>query len=100
MPMEKNSDAGRFEQEAQKAYARFAPLAGAMRAAKSEITVLDEKAIAADPIRIGLKGSPTKVVTIFPPPVKGGGEKVDARGDAAAGAKAIARFLAEKGLVK
>ena len=79
---------------------RFAPLAGAMRAAKSEITVLDEKAIAADPIRIGLKGSPTKVVTIFPPPVKGGGEKIDARGDAAAGAKAIAKFLAEKGLVK
>ena len=79
---------------------RFAPLAGAMRAAKSEITVLDEKSIVADPIRIGLKGSPTKVVTIFPPPVKGGGEKVDARGDAAAGAKAIAKFLAEKGLVK
>ncbi len=79
---------------------RFAPLAGAMRAAKTEIAVLDEKSIAADPIRIGLKGSPTKVVTIFPPPVKGGGEKVDARGDAAAGAKAIAKFLAEKGLVK
>ena len=79
---------------------RFAPLAGAMRAAKAEIAVLDEKAIGADPIRIGLKGSPTKVVSIFPPPVKGGGEKVDARGDAAAGAKAIARFLAEKGLVK
>lgn len=79
---------------------RFAPLAGAMRAAKTDITVLDEKAIAADPIRIGLKGSPTKVVTIFPPPVKGGGEKVDARCDAAAGAKAIAKFLAEKGLVK
>ena len=79
---------------------RFAPLAGAMRAAKTEITILDEKSIAADPIRIGLKGSPTKVVTIFPPPVKGGGEKVDARGDAAAGAKAIAKFLAEKGLVK
>ena len=79
---------------------RFAPLAGAMRAAKTEITILDEKSIAADPIRIGLKGSPTKVVTIFPPPVKGGGEKVDARGDAAAGAKAIADFLAKKGLVK
>ena len=79
---------------------RFAPLAGAMRAAKTAITILDEKAIAADPIRIGLKGSPTKVVTIFPPPVKGGGEKLDARGDAAAGAKAIAKFLAKKGLVK
>lgn len=79
---------------------RFAPLAGAMRAAKTEIAVLDEKAIAADPIRIGLKGSPTKVVTIFPPPVKGGGEKIDARGDAAAGARAISAFLVKKGLVK
>jgi electron transfer flavoprotein beta subunit len=77
---------------------RFAPLAGAMRAAKSEIAVLDEKAIAADPIRIGLKGSPTKVVTIFPPPVRGGGEKVEATGEAAA--KAIAAFLEKKGLVK
>jgi len=61
---------------------RFAPLAGAMAAAKAEITVLDEKAIAADPIRIGLKGSPTKVVTIFPPPVKGEGRKMEWNGDA------------------
>lgn len=79
---------------------RFAPLAGWMAAAKAEIAVLNEKDVAADPIRIGLKGSPTKVVTIFPPPVKGGGEKVDARGDGAKGAKAIAAFLAKKGLVK
>lgn len=79
---------------------RYAPLAGAMRAAKAEITVLDEKAVAADPIRIGLKGSPTKVVTIFPPPSKGGGEKIDARGDAAAGARAIVDLLTRKGLVK
>ena len=79
---------------------RFAPLAGWMRAAKAEIGVLDEKAVEADPVRIGLKGSPTKVVTIFPPPTKGGGEKVDARGDAAAGVRAIADFLAKKGLVK
>jgi len=79
---------------------RYAPLAGWMRAAKAEIAVLDEKAIAADPIRIGLKGSPTKVVTIFPPPTRGGGETVDARGDAVAGARAIVDFLAKKGLVK
>ncbi|MGN0847751.1 MAG: electron transfer flavoprotein subunit beta/FixA family protein [Kiritimatiellia bacterium] len=79
---------------------RFASLAGWMRAAKAEITVLDEKAVNADPIRIGLKGSPTKVVTIFPPPTKGGGERVDARADATAGAKAIVDFLAKKGLVK
>ena len=79
---------------------RFASLAGWMKAAKAPITVLDEKAIEADPIRIGLKGSPTKVVTIFPPPVKGGGEKVDARENAADGVKAIVEFLEKKGLVK
>ena len=79
---------------------RFAPLAGCMAAAKAKIEVLDEKAVDADPIRIGLKGSPTKVVTIFPPPVKGGGEKIDARGDGERGAKAIAAFLEKKGLVK
>jgi len=62
---------------------RFAPLAGAMAAAQAEIAVLDEKAIAADPIKIGLTGSPTKVVTIFPPPVKGGGKKMEWKGDAA-----------------
>lgn len=79
---------------------RFASLAGWMRAAKAPVTVLDEKAVAADPAKIGLKGSPTKVVTIFPPPSHGGGKKVDARTDAAAGARAIAEFLVEKGLVK
>ena len=63
---------------------RFASLAGAIRAAKAEIEVLDEKAIAADPIRIGLKGSPTKVVKIFPPPPRAGGRKIEWTGDAAA----------------
>ena len=77
---------------------RYAPLAGAIRAAKAQITVLNEKDIEADPVKIGLKGSPTKVVTIFPPPVKGGGEKVVASGDEAA--QAILTFLERKGLVK
>ena len=62
---------------------RFAPLAGAMSAAKAKIEVLDEKAIGADPVKIGLKGSPTKVVTIFPPPTRGGGRKIEWKGDAA-----------------
>jgi electron transfer flavoprotein beta subunit len=79
---------------------RFAPLAGAIEAAHAEIDVLDEKALEADPGKIGLGGSPTKVVTIFPPPVKGGGEKIDARGGAARGARAIVEFLSRKGLVK
>ena len=62
---------------------RFAPLAGAMSAAKAKIEVLDERAVEADPEKIGLKGSPTKVVTIFPPPSKGGGRKIEWNGDAA-----------------
>jgi electron transfer flavoprotein beta subunit len=77
---------------------RFAPLAGAMRAAKTDITVLDERDIEADPAYIGLKGSPTKVVTIFPPPIKGGGEKIVVSGQDAA--KAIAAFLEKKGWKK
>ena len=79
---------------------RFASLAGWMDAAKASVTVLDEKAVEANPLWIGLTGSPTKVVTIFPPPTKGGGEIVDARGDASAGARAISDFLEKKGLVK
>ncbi len=78
---------------------RFASLAGWMKAAKAPITILDEKAIGADAIRIGLKGSPTKVVTIFPPPVKEGGEKIDARTVGTEKAvEAIIDFLKEKGL--
>lgn len=77
---------------------RYAPLAGAIRAASAKITVLNEKDIDADPSKIGLKGSPTKVVTIFPPPVKGCGEKVVASGDTAA--KAILECLEKKGIVK
>ena len=79
---------------------RFASLVGWMDAAKAQVTILDEKAIDANPLWIGLTGSPTKVVTIFPPPTKGGGNKIDARGDASAGAREIAGFLKQKGLVK
>ena len=68
---------------------RFASLAGALAARRKEISVLDEKAIGADPARIGLNGSPTKVVRIFPPPAKGGGEKAVWNGDAAALARIV-----------
>ena len=77
---------------------RFAPLAGAIRAAKADVAVLDEKAIEANPSDIGLKGSPTKVVTIFPPPIKGGGEKIVSSAQDAA--KAIVAFLEKKGWAK
>ena len=61
---------------------RFASLAGAVRARASELKVLDEKAINADAWQIGLSGSPTKVVRIFPPPVKQGGNRITWTGDA------------------
>jgi electron transfer flavoprotein beta subunit len=77
---------------------RYAPLSGAIRAANAEVLVFDEKDIAANPAEIGLKGSPTKVVEIFPPPIKGGGEKIVASGEQAA--KAIVDFLYRKGLVE
>lgn len=77
---------------------RYAPLAGAIRAAGTEIRILNEKDVDADPVKIGLKGSPTKVVTIFPPPVKGGGKKIEATGESAA--RAIIECLEEKGILK
>lgn len=79
---------------------RFAPLSGARKAAKADIKVFNEKDIEADPVKIGLKGSPTKVVTIFPPPVRGGGRIVEAGPDASDGVNEIIGFLKEKGLVK
>lgn len=76
---------------------RFAPLRGWMAAKRAEVPVLDERDLGADPGRIGLAGSPTKVVTIFPPPVKTGGERIDARGDAARAVEAIMGVLRKKG---
>ncbi|MBP5319672.1 MAG: hypothetical protein J6334_01695 [Kiritimatiellae bacterium] len=59
---------------------------------------MNEKDINADPTKIGLKGSPTKVVTIFPPPTKSGGDKVDARGKPDVAVQAIMKLLKKKGI--
>ena len=74
---------------------RFAPLAGALDAAKADIVVFDEKALEADSACIGLAGSPTKVVKIFPPPVKSGGRKLEWSGDVAPLVEAIRGALKE-----
>lgn len=79
---------------------RFAPLAGAMKAAAGKVTVWSAKDVDADPARCGLNGSPTKVVRIFPPPVKGCGERIDARSGAQAAASSIVRILKEKGILE
>lgn len=50
---------------------RVPSLKGKMRAKKAEIVKFDAKAIEADPACIGLPGSPTKVVNVFPPLARG-----------------------------
>ena len=77
---------------------RFASLSGWMAAKRAQVAVYDEKTVNADPDKIGLKGSPTKVVTIFPPPTKTGGKKIDCRSDKQMAVDAIMKLLKEKGI--
>ncbi len=51
---------------------RVPSLKGKMKAKKAEIAKLSAEEIGADPGCIGLPGSPTKVVTVFPPEPRGG----------------------------
>jgi electron transfer flavoprotein beta subunit len=50
---------------------RVPSLKGKMKAKKAEITVFSAADIEADPASIGLAGSPTKVVRVFPPEPRG-----------------------------
>jgi electron transfer flavoprotein beta subunit len=51
---------------------RVPSLKGKMKAKKAEISVFNAQDIGADPSCIGLPGSPTKVVNVFPPEARGG----------------------------
>jgi electron transfer flavoprotein beta subunit len=51
---------------------RVPSLKGKMKAKKAEITTLSAEDIGADPSSIGLPGSPTQVVKVFPPEPRGG----------------------------
>jgi len=50
---------------------RVPSIKGKMKAKKAEIARLSATDIEADPACIGLPGSPTKVVSVFPPPARG-----------------------------
>ena len=50
---------------------RVPSLKGKMKAKKAEIQVLSAADVGADPAKIGLAGSPTQVVDVFPPPPRG-----------------------------
>ena len=56
---------------------RLPSLKGKMRARKAEIPTWSAADIGAEPAKTGLDGSPTKVVKIFTPPAREGGEIFD-----------------------
>ena len=56
---------------------RLPSLKGKMAAKKAEIPVWGAGDIDADPVKLGLDGSPTKVIKIFTPPPREGGEMLD-----------------------
>jgi electron transfer flavoprotein beta subunit len=70
---------------------RLPSLKGMMRAKSAQIAKWSADDIAADPKSIGLDGSPTRVVKIFTPPPRKGGEML--KGDTTDVAKEVAELL-------
>ena len=66
---------------------------GMLSAKKAKIEVWDKKAINADPNLLGLKGSPTIVKKVFPPPGRKQGEVFDGTADPNAAAKWLVQNL-------
>jgi len=69
---------------------RLPSLRGKMAAKKAQIILWGAKDFDCDPINLGLNGSPTKVVKIFTPAPRGGGEMLTGEPEE------VARKLAEK----
>jgi len=72
---------------------RLPSLRGMMKAKSAKITKWTADDIEADPKSIGLDGSPTRVVKIFTPPARKGGEML--RGDTADIAREVVELLKE-----
>lgn len=70
---------------------RLPSLKGKMRAKKAEITTWTAKDLDIDTSKIGLDGSPTKVIKIFTPPPRKGGQIL--KGEADKVASELARLL-------
>ena len=70
---------------------RLPSLKGMMRAKSAKITKWTADDIKCDPKNIGLEGSPTRVVKIFTPPPRKGGEIL--KGDATAITQKLAQSL-------
>ena len=76
---------------------RFPSLKGKMKAKNLKVTIFTAQDIGADPNRCGLKGSPTKVVKIFPPVPRGQREILS--GTVEEQASAVATKLKEQTLI-
>jgi electron transfer flavoprotein alpha subunit len=68
-------------------------LDGMLKAKKAKIELWDKNAICADPELLGLKGSPTIVKKVFPPPGRKQGETFDGTKDPRAAAKWLVQKL-------
>lgn len=77
---------------------RLPSLRGKMAAKKLQIPLTTAADIGADPDKIGLKASPTRVVRIFSPPQKTGGEKWTGLSGEEAGAK-LAAALKDRNII-
>ncbi len=77
---------------------RLPNIMGIMKAKKKPLEVIDAATLGVDEDRLGLKGSPTTVRKVFPPPSKEGGIKVEAD-DPKEAAKKLVEFLLQKGAI-
>ncbi|MGD9613461.1 MAG: electron transfer flavoprotein subunit beta [Kiritimatiellia bacterium] len=77
---------------------RMASLRGKMAAKKLAIVPLTAEAVGADPAKLGLNASPTRVVKIFSPPPKTGGAKWQGE-EPAVMAQRLADLLKERKLI-
>ena len=77
---------------------RMASLRGKMAAKKLQIQATTAEAIGADPEKLGLNASPTRVVKIFSPPAKTGGVKLQGE-EPAAMARKLVELLKERKLI-
>jgi electron transfer flavoprotein beta subunit len=78
---------------------RMPNFSGKMKAKKAEIPVLTAEDIGAEEGRLGLKGSPTRVVKIFRPQVARKGTVVSCTGNVQGAVDGLVDFLKEKAMI-
>ena len=78
---------------------RIPSLMGIMKAKKKEIQNVTSADLDLDPDQLGLKGSPTQVVKVFPPKTRKGGEKIDALEDPSIAVDHIVGYLGKEGFL-